>query len=449
MDRSKILTGFGLDTAVAAFFLPNWSHIRLSTVKRLLTVVCVGTLSAAAGCKKSDAAPQGGGMMGPAVTVAVTQAEEMPVYLEEIGKASASASVTIQPQVTGRIMAKHFTDGQDIKKDAPLFNIDPAPFLAVEHQAEGQLKKDQAMANNAKSVVNRDKEALAGNKGAIAQTQMDSDQAAFDEASASIEADNAAIQAAKVNLDYCTINSPIDGRAGARLVDVGNIVTAPSQGSGTSLLTIQTLDPIYIDFTINEAELSRVQQFMKTNPHLKVRVSLPQDTDQSTGAAHPTTIPTAAPGALHPDVSNSAVATPATMPADPWVEGDLDFLDNAVQDGSGTVKMRATLKNADHHFWPGQFVNVHLILEMKQGAILVPRQATQVSQTGPFVYTVDANSIAHLTPVVLGQREGESVLVESGLKPGDKVVVTGQMLIQPGAPVTVVPSGPPGGAGGH
>jgi multidrug efflux system membrane fusion protein len=455
-----------------ALFFDQWSCIRLSTVKRLSLTIGSVVLAVSAGCRK-PAPPQQS--FPPEVTVAIAEAKEEPVFLDEIGKAIASQSVSIQPQVTGKILKRDFKDGDDIKEGETLFEIDPRPYLATRDQANGQKDKDAAMLANAKSVFDRDTKAMSDNPGALSKSQVDADKASMDEATAAIAADQAAIEAAQVNVDYCTIKSPINGRAGQRLVDAGNVVLGAGYGVGTSLLTVQTLDPIYVDFTIPESELPRVRDFMARGT-LEVLASLPQDTVQAIGIDHPTTQATAAPGTLKPiEPANAPMAStempatrpmaamgapttgPTTMPMMTSVfaprEGKLTFLDNAIQDGTGTIKLRATLENQDRHFWPGQFVQVRLVLETKKGAIMIPRQATQVSQTGPFVYTVDANSVAALTPIGLGQRDGELVMINSGLKPGDKVVVTGQMLIQPGKPVMVVPSGAPAGAhagaGGH
>ena len=431
-----------------AFFFADWSCIRQSTVKRLSLAI----VAAVAGCHKADGPPPGAGGFAPAVTVAPAEARDVPIFLDEIGKAVAFESVTIQPQVTGKILARHFEDGADLKVDAPLFDIDPAPYTAAKHQAEGQLAKDTASFNNAKLVVQHDQDAVKGSKGAVAQTTMEADQAAMDESAAAIDADKAAVEAADVNLKFCTIKSPIKGKAGIRMVDVGNVVTPAGQGVGSNLLTIQNLDSIYIDFTIPESELPRVNQFMSRGK-LMVEATLPQDAGLSTGAVHPTTTPTAAPGTAKPveptEPPMAPTTMPSTMPADGPRQGELTVIDNSVQDGTGTVKLRAKIANADHHFWPNDFVLVKLILEVQKGAIVIPRQATQISQTGPFVYVVDDKSLAHIAPIGLGQRQGEMVMVESGLVAGDKVVVTGQTLVQDKTPVMVVPSGPPAGPGGH
>jgi multidrug efflux system membrane fusion protein len=252
-------------------------------------------------------------------------------------------------------------------------------------------------------------------------------------------------------LNYCQVKSPIDGKAGERLVDEGNVVTSAGQAQGTNLLSIQTLDPIYADFTITESELLKVQQYMSKGT-LKVEVQLPQDATIAKGvqpAGQPAALaPGEQPTEKKPDME--AIGLPTTTPAmtpatEPAMEaslpipriGDLKFLDNSVQDGTGTVKLRAWLPNSDHHFWPGQFVNVRLILMVQKDAVLIPNQATQISQQGPYVYVVTPDSTAALTPITLGQRQGDMVVIENGLKAGDQVVLTGQLMIMPKGKVMV------------
>jgi multidrug efflux system membrane fusion protein len=426
-----------------------------------------------AGCSKPDeaAAPAGGGFAAP-VTAVTAIAQDVPVYLDEIGKTSASQSVTIVPQVSGVVVARHFADGADIKKDQLLFEIDPRPFQAQLDQAKGQLAKDEAQRTSSDWNVKQDQAAMETK--AISEQQLHNDIGTRDQAIGAIAVDQAEIETAQLNLNYCQIKSPIDGRAGQRLIDVGNVVTAAGQAAGTNLLSIQTLDPIYADFTITEAELLKVQQYMQLGT-LAVQVQLPEDAVAMAGPK-PDAQPTAAPGAENspgsdhpaaigtptPDQVGAATATaPATTPAAPPAleiprVGQLTFLDNAVQDGTGTVKLRATLPNADHHFWPGQFVNVRLVLMVQKGAVLIPNAATQISQKGPYVYVVQPDSTASLVPITLGQRQGDLVVVESGLHAGDQVVLTGQLMVMDKGKVMVVnkpagpggPGGPPGGPPG-
>jgi multidrug efflux system membrane fusion protein len=363
-------------------------------------------LLAVAGCNRQNAQagapPQ---MPPPRVTVAVAIAQDVPVYLDEIGKCTAFESVTITPQIAGIIIERRFEDGADLKAGQVLFRIDSRPFKATLDSANAQLAQAKASLELAK--LEFDRYAAVANTAAISKSDFDIKKNAVDVAQSQVAAADAAVESAQLNLNYCEIRSPVDGRAGARLVDVGNVVKA-NEGS---LLLVQRLDPIYADFTITERELPEVQKQMSRGI-LKTEVRLPID-----GQADART-------------------------------GNLIFLDNAVQDGSGTVKLRAQVPNTDHHFWPGQFVNVRLVLMVKP-SVLVPNVATQVSQQGLFVFKVVADEksptklAAMQQPVTLGQRHGDQVVINNGLSAGDQVVTSGQMLLQPGSAVMVAKGGPP------
>ena len=330
----------------------------------------------------------------PLVTVTAAKTQDVPVYLDEIGKSYAYESVTVTPQVAGRITERQFQDGADLKKGQLLFVIDPRPYQAQLDSAKAALSQAKAALDLAKIRFARDEE-LVGTK-AISKQDYDTKKNAVAVDQAQIESAEAALETAKLNLEYCYIHSPIEGRAGARLVDVGNVV----QANTTGLLLIQRLDPIYADFTITERDLPRVRKEMAGGT-LQAQVRIPSD------------------------------------PENRARNGKLTFLDNAVQNGTGTVFLRATLSNPDHHFWPGQFVNVRLVLDTQKGAVLVPNQATQISQKGPFVYVVKADGSAELRPVVLGQRQGDDVVVQQGVAAGENVIVTGQLTVVPGSKVRV------------
>jgi multidrug efflux system membrane fusion protein len=277
--------------------------------------------------------------------------------------------------------------------------------------------------------------------GAISAQEVESKQNAVTVAETQVASAEAALEKAKLDLDYCNITSPIDGRTGQRLVDVGNVVADSGPNGGTELLSIQRIRPIYVDFTIPEQELPRVRQHMSAGS-LTVQVALPMESMLSrAGAGGPSSAPSSQPatGRLNED---------GEAPR----EGSLTFLDNAVATGSGTIKLRATLANADNHFWPGQFVNVKLVLEVKKGAVLVPMAAQQIGQQGPYVYVVsevpnsqDAAHPAHvavLRPVDVGQRQGDLLVINRGLSAGENVVVEGQMSVVPGGPVNPLPPAP-------
>jgi membrane fusion protein, multidrug efflux system len=276
-----------------------------------------------------------------------------------------------------------------------LFVIDPRPFKAQVDAAQASLAQAKAALDLAKIQFARDEEVIGTR--AISKQDYDTKKNTVDVDQAQVEAAQAALETAQLNLEYCYIHSPIDGRAGARLVDVGNVV----QANSTSLLSIQRLDPIYANFTVTESDLPGVQKQMGGG--LKADVRLPTDPEGTVRV------------------------------------GRVEFLDNTVQNGSGTVNLRATLSNADHHFWPGQFVDVKLVLTTEKAAVLIPNEAAQISQKGPFVYVVKADDTAELRPVSLGQRQGSQVVVTGGVAANERVVVTGQLLVRPGGKVRVAP----------
>jgi membrane fusion protein, multidrug efflux system len=362
----------------------------MSRLGKSLILVCSSTL-VLAGCAKKDPPP----MQRPASPVSVVTAvtKDVPVYLDEVGRCVAREVVSVQPEVSGRITEIHFTDGADLKKGDPLFTIDPRPFQAQLDSAEANLVQSKAALDFANIQFARVKDLVESK--AIARQDYDTRKNAVDVGEAQVKQNEAAVESARLNLEYTSIRSPIDGRAGHRLVDVGNVVTANT----TTLLDIERLDPIYADFTVTENDLSTVQR-NSSKRTLKVEVRLPDEPDKP-------------------------------------VVGQLTFLDNMVQSSSGTVMLRATAPNGDRRLWPGQFVNVRLVLSTLPGAVLVPAEAPQDSAKGAFVYVINQDSTAELRPVKLGQRQGDLIVVEEGLKAGERVVLNGQAGVMPGAKVRV------------
>lgn len=346
-------------------------------------------LALAAGCHKPPPPAQA---MPPARVVPGTAvAEDVPLYLDEIGRCIAREKVSIQPQVSGRITQIHFADGADVKKGDPLFTIEPRPYQAMVSAADANLAQSKAVHALAKLEFDRSTTLL--DKKALSQQEFDTSKNAVAVAEARILQYQAALETAKIDLDYCSIKSPIDGRTGHRLVDLGNVVAANSG----SLLVIQRLDPIYADFTVTENNLPSVQQHLGKGG-LRVEARLPGDA------------------------------------AEPRI-GDLTFLDNAVHEGTGTVRLRATLANADRRFWPGQFIRARLILAVLKGSVLIPAEATQLSPAGPFVYVIKEDLTAELRPVTLGQRQGSRIVVDKGLAAGERIVVQGHLGVMPGGKV--------------
>ena len=320
------------------------------------------------------------------VLVAKVISKDVPLYLDEIGTCAAYETVQVQAQVVGKIMQRHFQDGAEVKKGDLLFTIDPAPYQAALDQAKAQSALDQ---------VTLKRQADLRSRNVIAPQD-------YDTAVANAQKSQAAAEAAQVNVDYCYIKSPINGRIGLRNVDIGNLV-GPATGS---LVAIQGLDPIYTDFTVAETDLALVRRYLG-GPNVKVETWSPD------GKIPPRT-------------------------------GDLYFIDNAVQPGSGTVKVRAVTPNPDRALWPSEFVRVRFILDNIKDARLVPSQAVQISQSGPFVFVLRPDNTVDLRPVKPGQpQDGDLSVIVSGVEPGETVVVTGQLALAPGAKVDPKPYGAP------
>ena len=375
---------------------------------RCLAVATLSALSLSGCGKKAADNHKAGGPPPRNVLVAKVVTRDAPLYLDEIGSCTAVETVQVQAQVSGQITARHFQDGQDVKKGDPLFTIDPRPYQAALDQAEGQLA--QAKAQLQLDQLNLQRQVDLQKQRVIAQQDLDTARAAVATDQARIQTDEAAVATARINLDYCTINSPIDGRTGLRQVDVGNIVNGGNGGGGGAvLLTIQRYDPIYTDFTVAESDLPQVRRYLE-NPNLRVQTDAPDDQA-------------------------------------PMREGKLYFIDNAVQSGAGTVRLRGLTDNPDKLLWPGEFVRVKLVLDVLKDARLVPSGAVQIGQKGPFVFVVKPDATVDLRPVQPGQRqEGDLTVIRDGLQPGETVVVTGQLQLAPGTKVNAKDVGE-GGAG--
>ena len=334
------------------------------------------------------------GRPGPpvrSVVVSQVSTQDVPLYLDEIGTTAAYETVQIQGQVAGKIIARHFKDGADVKKGDPLFSIDPRPYEAILASAKADLALAQAN-------LERQLELKAKN---VTATQE------LDTAKANAQKTEAAVAAAQVNLDFCEIRSPIDGRAGLRNVDVGNVIGGGTGGGGVVLLTIQGLDPIYTDFTISEPDLPLVRRYLG-GPNVKVVTDSEDDT-------------------VEPRM------------------GDLYFIDNAVQPGAGTVKARGITPNSDRALWPAQFVKVRLILDILKEAHLVPSGAVQIGQNGPYIFVVKNDNTLELRQIQPGQAHGDLTVITKGVQKDEVVVVSGQLQLAPGAKVKPQPMSPPHG----
>ena len=338
---------------------------------------------------------------GPAAaSVAVVAAEQksIPVWLQAIGNVEAYSSVAVKSRVDGQILEVHFRDGQEVSKGEVLFRIDPRPFQAALRQSEAQALRDVASRDQAVNQERRYQELLDKNfvsKEAYAQHRTN---AATAEATS--KASQAALENARLSLDYTIIRSPIDGYVGRALLQAGNMVKA---NDTISLVVINQVKPVYVSFAIPEQQLATVRDLMRKNP-LAVEV--------------------AAPG------SDKVIAA-----------GRIAFLDNAVDQTTGTIKVRAVFDNADAALWPGQFYTVRVKLYDQENAIIVPSRALQTGPDGQFVYVVKADMTAEARKVIALRSEGDvTVLADGALAKGERVVVRGALRLAPGIKVNIVDS---------
>ncbi|MDQ6861582.1 MAG: efflux RND transporter periplasmic adaptor subunit [Verrucomicrobiota bacterium] len=343
----------------------------------ILLVVLALSLRGVTGKKRETPSPA-----PRTVETAKVLEKDVPLYLDEIGTCAAFETVQVQAQVAGKILQRHFEDGAEVKKGDLLFTIDSRPYEATLNAAKADLALAQV-------TLQRQNDLRAKN---VTSNQD------LDTARANAQRAEAAVASAQVNYDYCFIKSPIDGRTGIRNVDVGNVV---GPGGATSLVTIQGLDPIYTDFVIAEPDVQLVRQHLN-GPKLEVLTDAEDDSF-------------------------------------PPRSGQLSFIDNAVQPGSGTVRARAITPNPDRALWPSQFVRVRLILETLKGAKLVPSGAVQTGQNGPYIFVVKPDSTLDLRQVKSGQRQGDLIVVREGVQAGESVVVSGQLQLAPGAKVVAKP----------
>jgi len=331
----------------------------------------------------------------PPVPVLVAKAEsrEAPVTERTIGNVEAYSTVQVKPQIEGQLLRAGFTEGQDVKKGDLLFEIDPRPFEAVVRKAEADGARNQAELEHAKAEADRVSKLFE--QGLNSKDEYEVARTSANALEAAVRADRATVENAKLLLEYCTIRSPIDGRTGSLMVHAGNVVKARE----STLVTITQIIPIYVTFSIREQYVADLRKYMAAGP-LTVQTILPG------GEEHP-------------------------------VEGKLTFIDNTVDEGTGTIRLKATFENTEKRLWPGQFVEVSLTLTLQPRAVVVPSQAVQTSQRGQFVFVVQKDFKVEMRPVTAGRIIGDDIVVEKGLEPGETVVTDGQMRLVPGAVVEV------------
>ena len=361
---------------------------------RAISPAAVATvLAALTGCTRTeaDAGQKARGSAPIPVKVAVATQADVPVQIRAIGRVEAYATVTVRPQVDGQLMAFHFTEGQDVKQGDLLYDIDPRPFQAALEQAQGTLAKDQALAEDA----DREAEWEAGllKQNAAAQREYEQARASADSLHAATQADQAAVDRARLNLEYCAIHSPLDGRTGARLADPGNIVTA----NQTALVVINQLNPIYVTFAVPEQNLVKINDYRALAP-----------------------------------LTVTAVIDPNEGMTE---QGVLTFVDNTVDRTTGMITLKGTFPNEDRRLWPGLFVSAVLTLTTRPQAVVVPSQAVQTGQSGQYIFIVKDDRTVESRPVVTGPAMADRIVIESGVGAGETVVTDGQLRLVAGAKV--------------
>jgi len=320
--------------------------------------------------------------------------KDMPVQLRSIGTVEARQTVSVRSLVAGEILRIDFKDGQDVKKGDLLFVIDPRPIEAALKQAEANLQKD--MAQEKFAALEKDRYSTLAAKGLIAREQADQMRTQAETMTETVKADRAIVDNYRLQLKYCYIRSPINGRTGAVLVNLGNIVKV----NDTILLIINQIEPVNVSFTIPERDLADVKKY------------------QSAGK-----------------LTVAALAKGDEQPC----PGQLFFIDNAVDPTTGTIRLKAEFPNRERRLWPGEFVNVVMTLATRQGAIVIPTQALQAGQEGQFIFVVrDDSTVESRSVVVDFAINGESV-ISKGVSPGELVVTDGQLNLVPGRKVTINP----------
>jgi membrane fusion protein, multidrug efflux system len=406
-------------------------------LNRFRLLVLLGSAAAAFGsaaCTSgtSAAAPGAGGRGGrggrggdaPVVTAKVSQ-KDVPVDIAAIGNVEAYATISVRSQVTGQLQNVAFHEGDLVKTGQLLFTLDRRPFEAALAQAAANLTRDKALEAQAEAQLGRDAASaeyqqvtaerqsqlaqrgiLSKDAAQMAQSQADAtaalvkaDKANIESTKAQLVAQEAAVETARVQLDYCVIKSPIDGRTGNLSVKVGSLITA----NQLEMITISRIQPVYVTFAVPATHLPTIKSHM-TGGKLAV-TAVPQD----------------------------AEAQPAT--------GALTFIDNAVDMTTDTIKLKATFDNADHRLWPGQFARISLRLTTLPDAVVVPSQAVQTGQDGQYVFVVKQDSTVEQRPVTTGQSVAQDVVVQKGLTPGEVVVTEGQLRLEPGSKVTTDTTG--------
>jgi len=370
---------------------------RAASASVLLASVSVALTLGAAACAKPAGPPA-----AETVPVRIGQVVQKPVALQirNVGTVQAYTAVTVRALVAGEIMQVHFREGQDVAKGDLLFTIDPRPYQAALAQAEAALARDRAQEANAAADAQRYEDLVA--KDYVTRQQYDGVIANQKALGATVRSDEAALERARLDLAYCSIRSPIDGRTGAVMVQVGNIV----KSNDATLVAINQVVPIYVSFAVPERDLAEIRKRQ-------------------------------AQGKLTVQAEDAATNQPISR-------GELTFVDNTVDRATGTIILKATFANPDRALWPGEFVNAVLTLATDQKAVVAPTSAIQNGQQGTYAYVVKADQTVESRPVTVARNAPEGAVIAKGLAPGETVVTDGQLRLSPGAKIEVVTGQAPG-----
>jgi multidrug efflux system membrane fusion protein len=352
------------------------------------------------GCARKSAHGHGkqDGEDGPVpVTVAEAKRQDVPIYLDGLGTVQAFNTATVRAQVSGRLVAVPFKEGDEVRAGDVIARVDPRTFQATLDQAIAKKGQDQAQLAGARLDLKRYLDLVP--EGYVTQQQADQQRALVAQYEAAVQADEAAIENDQVQLSYCTITAPFAGVLGIRQVDVGNLVSANDQ---TGIVVITQIKPIAVIFTLPEQALSVIRS--NADPQGLTVIAL--------------------------DRNNQAQLA----------QGRLSAFDNQIDQSTGTIKLKATFANVDRKLWPGQFVNVRLLASVRKNGLVIPAQAVQRGPNGAFVYVAKPDKTVEMRPLTVAQSEEGLALVDKGVQAGERVVVDGQYRLQPGSKIQIVPS---------
>ena len=381
-------------------------------MKPRLAALVIGVALAAGGAglwaTRDRGAPVAAQEPAPAipVTVGVVSAQDVPVLLHGIGTVQAFNTIAIKSRVDGTIVKVDFTEGQEVEAGAVLFQIDPRPYRAALAQAKAAKAQHTAQLESAQLDFERSSKLIS--RGFQTQQSFDQQRATVGQINAAIEGDQAQIETAELNLEYTNIRAPISGRLGARLVDIGNLVRA---GDGAPLVMMTQVRPVFVTFTLPQQNFEDVRDRQIKAP-LAVKAYTSDDTRELSS-------------------------------------GRLTLIDNAIDQLTGTIRLKAQFENEDERLWPGQFVNVRVVLDTRRGVPTVPAQAVQDGPDGPIVYVVGPGDTVRRKKIEVAMVQEGVAAVTQGLAPGERVVINGQFRLTEGARINAGPPGASANAGGN